>query len=203
MSDIKKEVVEQFMHLQMLLHRYQIHNFMSFGPWGSPHRGQGRVLAILKMKPEISQKELTYLLNMSKQSLAELLNKLEKNGYIKRETSEEDRRSFNVKLTEAGAAIAGEMDDTPPDLKILFDCLNEEELAKFNEYLKRIIERFEEQFSGDEEDIRMKLMKKFMEHKGRHFREFRHMFGRGPFPGFFGSGCGRDWDSPHHEEDED
>lgn len=34
------------------------------------HIGQGRVLAILKLKPEISQRDLSYLLDMSKQSLA-------------------------------------------------------------------------------------------------------------------------------------
>ncbi|MCO5382366.1 MAG: ATP-binding cassette domain-containing protein [Methanosarcina barkeri] len=110
MDKIKDEILEQFIRLQGLLHRYHTQHFMEFGPLGNSHRGQGRMLSILKLKPEISQKELTYLLDMSKQGLAELLNKLEKKGYIKREPVEEDRRSFNIKLTEEGAAVAGEID---------------------------------------------------------------------------------------------
>ncbi|MEL7657586.1 MAG: MarR family transcriptional regulator, partial [Bacillota bacterium] len=128
MGETKKEILGRFMRLQGLLHRYQAQSFMNFGPWGNPQRGQGRVLALLKLKPEISQKELTYLLDMSKQGLAELLNKLEKNEFITRETSEEDRRSVNIKLTEKGAAVAGEMGDMPPELEKLFDVLNDEEL---------------------------------------------------------------------------
>ena len=50
----------------------------AFRPYGDSRRGQGRVLAILKMQPEISQKELLYLLDMRPQSLGELLSKLEK-----------------------------------------------------------------------------------------------------------------------------
>lgn len=166
MKESKKEIVERFLRLQSLLHRYQIQNFMNFGPWGNPQRGQGRVLSILKMKPEISQKELTYLLDMSKQALAELLSKLEKSGYIKREPSEEDRRSFIIKLTEAGAAAAGEMDDTPTELTKLFDCLNEEELSNLNEYLKRIIDQFEEQFTGCDEELRGLMIERLRRRHG-------------------------------------
>lgn len=166
MSKAQEEILEQFMRLQSLLHRYQMQNFMSFGPWGNPSRGQGRVLSILKMKPEISQKELTYLLDMSKQSLGELLNKLEKNGYITREASEEDRRSVIVRLTEAGAAAAGESDDPRPELENLFDCLSDEELNNFSDYMKRIIARCEEQFGGDAEDLRKQMMERFMHFKG-------------------------------------
>ena len=82
MSEIKTTVTEQLEQLQMLMHRASFHNFMGNGMARNPLRGQGRVLAILKMKPEISQRELTYLLNMSKQSLAELLAKLEMSGHI-------------------------------------------------------------------------------------------------------------------------
>ena len=170
MSEMQKEILEQFIRLQGLLHRYHTQHFMELGPLGNPHRGQGRVLSILKLKPEISQKELTYLLDMSKQGLTELLNKLEKKGYIKREPVEEDRRSFNIKLTEEGAAVAGEMDDMPLDLDKVFDRLSDEELAKLYEYLKRIIESLEDQLPGDDYDLRKQMMERFMEHylQGKH-----------------------------------
>ena len=73
------------MRLEGLLHRH-----MAVGrqrTFMNPHRGQGRVLSILKLKPEITQKELTYLLDMSKQALGELLKKLENCGYITRTPS--------------------------------------------------------------------------------------------------------------------
>lgn len=183
MSEIKNEILEQFIRLQGLLHRYHTQHFMEFGPLGNPHRGQGRVLSILKLKPEISQKELTYLLDMSKQGLAELLNKLEKKGYIKRELVEEDRRSFNIKLTEEGAAVAGEIDDMPLDLDKVFNCLSDEELAKLYEYLQRIIECLEDQLPGDDNDLRKQMMEKFMEHylHGKHEDDFSVLF-RGRLP---------------------
>ncbi|CAB1244078.1 MarR family winged helix-turn-helix transcriptional regulator [Clostridium sp. MT-14] len=188
MSEIREEILEQFVHLHTLLHRCQMKNFKNFGPWGNPHRGQGRVLSILKMKPEISQKELTYLLDMSRQALAELLSKLEKNGYIERKTSEEDRRSFNIKLTEKGAAAAGKMDDdTSPELDKVFDCLSDEELSNLSEYLKRIIEGLQKQFGGDNEDFRKQMLEKFMEH-GHHLREHGDVFFGG---GFHHGWCGR------------
>jgi DNA-binding MarR family transcriptional regulator len=193
MSEIKNEILEQFIRLQGLLHRYHTQHFMEFGPLGNPHRGQGRVLSILKLKPEISQKELTYLLDMSKQGLAELLNKLEKKGYIKRELVEEDRRSFNIKLTEEGAAVAGEIDDMPLDLDKVFNCLSDEELAKLYEYLQRIIECLEDQLPGDDNDLRKQMMEKFMEHylHGKHEDDFSVLF-RGGLP--HGRGGRRDND---------
>jgi DNA-binding MarR family transcriptional regulator len=178
MSEIQKEILEQFMRLQGLLHRYHTQHFMEFGPLRNPHRGQGRVLSILKMKPEISQKELTYLLDMSKQGLAELLDKLEKNGYIKRETVEEDRRSFNIKLTEEGAAVIGEMDDMPLDLDKVFDCLSDEEMAKLYEYLKRVIKCLEDQLPSDDYDLHKQMMERFMEHylQGNNVDDFSRLF---------------------------
>lgn len=102
MNEQNKKLMDLLMRLEGLLHRHMIagreRKFMN------PHRGQGRVLSILKLKPEITQKELTYLLDMSKQALGELLNKLENCGYITRTPSQEDGRVMIVTLTEKGKA---------------------------------------------------------------------------------------------------
>jgi len=87
-DDIMSEnniLMEQFSRAAMLLHRYTHHSRRTQGPFEDPHRGQGRILALLKVKPEISQRELSYLLDIRNQSLSELLTKLEKAGYISRE----------------------------------------------------------------------------------------------------------------------
>ncbi|MWV44496.1 MarR family transcriptional regulator [Paenibacillus sp. HJL G12] len=141
-------LMEQFFQFIMLLRRYQFHVRGDQEHFGDPHRGQGRVLALLKIKPEITQKELTYLLNMRNQSLGELLTKLERNGLITRAPSEQDRRVMNVKLTEAGAEAANQLEQRQQDENRLFDCLNEDEQAKLSEYLNRLIGQMEQQIGA-------------------------------------------------------
>ncbi|MDR2939985.1 MAG: MarR family transcriptional regulator [Clostridiales bacterium] len=174
MSEIKITITEQLQELQMLMHRAHFH-----GRMGKAHRGQGRVLAMLKMKPEISQKELTFLLGMRKQSLAELLSKLEKNGLVTREQSGEDKRAMTIKLTEAGLEAANSIEEGSFDVPDVFDCLNEKELAQFSGYLERLIKQYGGQFPDEDFEGRRKLMKEFMmQHKfgghGNHCHHFKH-----------------------------
>ena len=143
------DLIKQLTRVEWLLHRYHQQNHTHFGPMGDPRRGQGRVLAILKMQPEISQKDLSYLLDMRPQSLGELLSKLEKNGYITREQSETDRRIMNIKLTQAGIE-ATESTEQEFSFDKLFECLSEEEQKTMSGFLDRIIKTLETQL-GDEE----------------------------------------------------
>ena len=180
MNEIIMTINEQLQQLQMLMHRTM---FGPFGKMHNPHRGQGRVLALLKMKPEISQKELTYLLNMSKQAVAELIAKLEKGGYITREPSETDRRVMTITLTEKGAQAVTDTDDHAFETAKIFDCLNDDELAAFSDYLGRIIKQFEEQFPDEDFEQRRQMMENFMSSHGHghgYGREHNHDFhGRG------------------------
>ena len=73
MEQENKHLSEHFFHIGMLLHRYQTEAARENGPMGSPYKGQGRILAILKLKPEISHRELSYLLGISTQSMSCLL----------------------------------------------------------------------------------------------------------------------------------
>ena len=197
MSDIKTTIAEQLQQLQMLMHRASFQSFMG-DRMQNPYRGQGRVLAILKMKPEISQKELGFLLNMSKQALAELLAKLEKSGYITREPSEEDKRVMTIKLTESGLNAAGDVGEGAPETAKIFDCLNDEELAAFSGYLARIIERYEDLFPGEDFKERFRMMEAFMHRYGRGFGDHHGRPGGfgGPGPGGFGGGPG----GPDHHD---
>lgn len=196
MDEIKAIISEQLQQLQLLMHRTSFQGFMGGGKFHNPHRGQGRILAILKIKPEISQKELSYLLNMSKQSLAELLVKLEKSGYITREPSDDDKRVMTVRLTEEGAKAADDADDEEAEAFKVFDCLTDEELQLFSEYLGRIIKKYEEQFPNEDFERRRKMMERFMMHHGRDFRG--HGCHGEPFENyvneFFGNGHGRNCD---------
>lgn len=142
---------EQLFRLLGLMHRYQALNFRTFGPMGTPLRGQGRVLLLLKMQPAISQKELAYLLDMRQQSLSELLAKLERSGYITRTPSEEDKRITLISLTEEGRKAADEVQAQKKDLCGMFDALNEEEQQQFAGYLQRIIESLQKEIDASGE----------------------------------------------------
>ena len=64
-----------------------------------------------------------------------LLTKLEKNGYIVKESSMEDKRVLLVKLTEKGRnfEIKPSVDYT------IFDCLDNTQKQEFDKYLNKII----------------------------------------------------------------
>ena len=150
MSKKATNLLEEFSQVQKLLSKYQLWYCRKFGPSGDPHRGQGRVLAILNLQPEITQKELSYLLDMRNQSLGELLGKLEKSGAIIREPSQEDRRSMNIKLTEEGAQLIKQGGKKPDDVSKIFDCLSIEDQAKLHEILDCLSNELEKLLGHDE-----------------------------------------------------
>lgn len=185
MSSMYLELHEKLSQLQWLMHRYQLKNHDGRGPRRSPVRGQGRVLAMLKIQPEISTKDLAYLLGIRQQSLNELLTKLEKEAFITRTPSEEDKRVMIIKLTEKGAQ---EKLEDPEDT--IFNCLSVEEQQTFSEYLDRLIASLEKEVGNQGADFekRMEHMRhkmgeekfeQFMSMKG-HPRHRKHR-GRHPF----------------------
>ncbi len=196
------ELYEKLSRLQWLLHRHHLQNHLEHGPFGDPTRGQGRVLAMLKMQPEISTKDLSYLLGIRQQSLNELLNKLEKAGYVVRVPSESDRRVMMVKLTEKGEAQ--ERADT--DFSGIFDCLDQEEQAAFGDYLDRVIAALEARLGVDEDEEELEnrlraarsrmgndMFERMMSLRGGFGRHGHDPHGRGFF-----NGAGPDGRCPHH-----
>lgn len=140
--DSTRDLLSQFIKLEQLLHRYRHVGMAPRGPAADPLRGQGRVLSLLKLTPEISQKELGDILDIRPQSLGELLAKLERSGYIIRTPSEADRRTMIIRLTEAGMSAVPDPEKLPePD--DIFDCLQPEEQEALEGYLARLIERLE------------------------------------------------------------
>ena len=145
MSFDKPGLMEQFAHICRLLHMAHHNRHRKHGPMADPHRGQGRVLAALKMQPEISQKALSYLLDIRPQSLGELLAKLEKGGFITRTQSDTDNRVMNIHLTDEGIAAAENGEEDEPDM---FGDLSAEEHEVLSGYLDRVIAGLEQKI-GD------------------------------------------------------
>ena len=98
----KKDLTKSLLEMYHLLHRYHLmwygKNFGGLDPW----QGQGRILKALHKMHSVTQKELGYILDLRPQSLGELLQKLEMNGYIIRYRSKEDKRAMIVELTDKG-----------------------------------------------------------------------------------------------------
>jgi DNA-binding MarR family transcriptional regulator len=186
MMENNNELIVKLTRVEWLLHRHHLKNHMHFGPMGDSRRGQGRILAILKLQQEISQKDLTFLLDMRPQSLGELLFKLERNGYITRTPSETDRRVMNIKLTEEGIKATEATEQQEDKFDKLFECLSEEEQRNLSNYLDRIIESLESHFGGEQsEDDFIPQPPRPLPFEGPLGRDDRHPFGK-----HFGHGHG-------------
>lgn len=141
------ELYEKLTRLQWLLHKQHLRTHAAGGPMADTSRGQGRILAALRMKDGISTKDLSYLLGIRVSSLNELLSKLEKNGYIIRESSETDKRVMLIHLTDKGR----EEEEAVQDFNGVFSCLTSEEQVSFGDYLDRIIAALESEFGSEDE----------------------------------------------------
>jgi DNA-binding MarR family transcriptional regulator len=200
--DMNTELYEQLAKLQWLLQRRQFKTHAAVGPMADTSRGQGRILAFLRMKDGISTKDLSYMLDIRVSSLNELLAKLEKAEYITRKPSETDKRIILIYLTSKGQ----QEEEQELDSGNIFSGLSLEEQVAFGEYLARVIIALEEELGTDEErDVMAIWMKAARERMGTEEFErlmaMREQMGRmwgssgderfsRRFPGFGGEGNG-------------
>lgn len=139
-DDAELPLARKASRMGRLIHRYYMAASQAHGSAaGNILRGQGRVLALLKNKPETTQRELQFVLDMRQQSLSELLAKLEEKGYVTRSKSPDDGRVTIVRLTDEGAAAAPDPDAMAQSADAL-DCLTGEDRTKFEEYVDLVTE---------------------------------------------------------------
>lgn len=92
---------------------------------------QKRVLIILNETENITQRDLTERLGIKPGSASEILSKLEGAGLILRTQNEADRRTIDVRLTDAGRKLAAEaLAQRRNRHEEMFSCLSEEEKQK-------------------------------------------------------------------------
>ena len=115
-------------------------------------RGQGRILAALKLKDGIATRELAYVLGIRVPSLNEALSKLENAGYIVREPDPRDRRVQLITLTDSGRALTNQMGEGEPEGDNIFEVLTERERTNLSDYLDRLIVRMHEDLPDLEAD---------------------------------------------------
>lgn len=143
MSENTVELMQLFSCTERLLNRYIYQANKKRPPGSNPMHGQGRILSLLKLQPEITQKELGYLLGIRPQSLGELLVKLETAGFISRSQLEDDKRVMVITLTEEGAEAANNQAQPEQDAEDVFSCLDAEQQGSLREMLATLIENLE------------------------------------------------------------
>lgn len=158
MEDSQDNLMKQWMQTEMIMHRFHDINFRREGPKGAPHRGQGRILCIIKDNPGITQKDLCKKISMRQQSISELLKKLEKNNYISRCPSDKDKRTFRFFLTEEGKKLALPPAEVIKTMYQFFSCLSAEEQKNMADYLVRIRHNVEQTI--EEKTLETNEMKK-------------------------------------------
>ncbi|MDR1066374.1 MAG: MarR family transcriptional regulator [Clostridiales bacterium] len=187
MTEANIELFEKLSRLQWMLHKHHLRGYAENGPMANPTRGQGRILAMLKMRDGVSAKDLSYLLSIRVSSLNELLAKLEKNGYIVREPSEVDKRVMLVKLTEKGR------NERQQDFSDMFSCLLEDEQKTFGQYLDRVIASFAMELGDDDDDTDLDQRDRIRERIGDEIFDMLAFTRRNGFESSQGFSC-----SPRH-----
>lgn len=150
MEDTGKELMGRLDRLYWLLHKQQRRKYTKTNPVSDPTKGQGRILAMLKLQDAISTKDLAFLLDIRVSTLNEMLSKLEKGDYIMREADPSDRRVMLVRLTDKGRN-AQQSENTPP--ADIIDCLDDQEQTNLCDYLDRLIAAIENELEPDSEDF--------------------------------------------------
>lgn len=103
------------------------------------YRSQHRLLMHLNRNPNCSQVELAQDLEVSPAAIAVSLKKLEKGGYIRRETDSCDNRAHQVIITEKGRQVIEKsiimFQETEREMFVGFSA---EEMMRLEEFLERI-----------------------------------------------------------------
>lgn len=112
-------------------------------------RGQGKILKILSLEGEMTQKELQERLGIQAGSMSEIVLKLEAKGFIERKRDEEDKRKIKLTITEAGKVHFEEKrKEHIEQEKNLFDALTLEEKLQLQGLLLKLHKSWEVKFDG-------------------------------------------------------
>ncbi|MBQ7921619.1 MAG: MarR family transcriptional regulator [Clostridia bacterium] len=142
------EIVHKLRHIDAMMRRKN--SPPCHPPEGHPHGGKdgfsgfgaGKLFEILtKEERGLIQTRLASMLNIRPQSLSELLTRLEGDGFITREQSEEDKRQIVVRITDAGREHHTRMRAKHlENARSLLSPLTDEEKTTFIRLLDKILE---------------------------------------------------------------
>ena len=100
---------------------------------------QWGILNIVNAFPGITQSEIALKGRKDKTNITRMLDLLEKNGNIKRKPSKNDRRQYNIFITDNGKKLLNDIIPISDEVNQQgTKGLNKEELEKFTTLLKKI-----------------------------------------------------------------
>lgn len=103
--------------------------------------GQGRILFALWQKDGVPINDLVERTLLRKSTLSELLDNLEKAGFVRREQSEEDRRKMLIRLTERTQKLQKVYINLSVEMtKLFYNGFTDEEIDEFETFLHRILD---------------------------------------------------------------
>lgn len=121
----------------MRQHEYMVHKIChKYGIY----RGQNHILRALENNPGLTQNELALMINVAKASVTTSLNRMEKNGFVRREKSKEDGRCNQIYITQKGLEASHGCTAEMARLKeALFSKIDDQELSDVNRILTKLI----------------------------------------------------------------
>lgn len=117
-------------------------------------KGQVEVLGILLKEDGLSGKEIGEIMGIRAASVAELISKLAKQGYIEKKTNEKDKRISNIYLTQKGKElICKKKDEKIGEVEEIFAVLSEEEKKELVHLLDKVYGSLKVNVSQKEEEM--------------------------------------------------
>ncbi len=139
-KDIEHEIINLFRQMDQSLKRAISRKVKDTGIYRSQHR----LLMLLGKHPDCSQTELAEKMDISPAAVAVSLKKLEKGGYINRQSHAEDNRINHVEVTGKGQeAISVSIQYFKEVESAMLKGFSLEEMERLRNYLERIIQNGE------------------------------------------------------------
>lgn len=139
---------------------------------GGIYHGQAKLLMEIFKNNGASQRELAENLDVRPSSMAEMLKKLENNGFILKKQDENDQRISHIYLTDEGKKIVEEIEKSKDEFEEkFFSALTEEEKEK----LLVLIEKLCLGLEKDDND-EYKMFHHCGEHNHEHFHHMHHRY---------------------------
>jgi DNA-binding MarR family transcriptional regulator len=94
------------------------------------------VLAALAAGPELSQQDLSRLLNLDPTTVVTVIDEMERNQHVERRRNPADRRRYNLILTESGREALATADQVATEVEsAFFGALAEDERESLRKML--------------------------------------------------------------------
>lgn len=113
-------------------------------PTGQSAARMETLAAILNSPPLSPQVDIARRLRIEGPTLTRMLDALEKDGLVERVPDPADRRTKQLRVTESGEAILGEIFDIADEMRgRLLEGFSEEEITQVNSFLGKLIGRLD------------------------------------------------------------